>query len=89
MEELSQHRAVFSFGDKSTGTVDHCDVPGWLHPHWVKRLVQWVLDQDSAQWFLIPDFNMAFWVCVTQLLYLLRPQFPHEKMSLTVCCMVS
>lgn len=41
------------------------------------------------QWYLIPDFNMAFWFSVTELLNLLRPQSPCEKMSLTVCCMGS
>lgn len=98
MEELSQHRevgrpvrrVVFLFGGKSTGAADHCDVLGWLHTlTGVKQLVQQVLDQDSAQWYLIPGFNMAFWVGVTELFNLLRPQFPYEKMSLTVCCMVS
>ena len=98
MEELSQHRevgrpvcrVVFLFGDKSIGAADHCDVLGWLHAlAGVKRLVQWVLDQDSAQWYLIPDINMAFWFCVTELLNLSRPQFPYKKMCLTVCCMVS
>lgn len=96
MEELSQHRevgrpvcrVVFSFGDKSTGAADPCDVLGWLHTlTGVKQLLQRVLGQDSAQWYFIPAFNMAFWFSV--LLNLLRPQPPCEKMSLAVCCMVS
>lgn len=83
-------RVVFLFGDKSTGAAHHCDVLGWLHTlAGVKWLVQRVLDQDSAQWYLIPDFNMVFWFSVTELLNLLTPQLPYEKMSLTMCRMVS
>lgn len=98
MEESSQHREVerpvcrivSSFGDKSAGPAGHCDVLEWLHTlTGMKWLVQWVLDQDSAQWYLIPDFNLAFWFCVTELLNLLKPQFPYEKMSLTVCLTMS
>lgn len=83
-------RVVFSFGDKSTGAADHHDVLGWLHTlTGAKRLVQWVLDQDSAQGYLIPEFNMAFSFCDAEFLSLLWSQFPYENMSLTGYHMVS
>jgi len=90
MEELPQHRQVRSlllFGDKSIGAVDQLCVWVAAHPHW-GELVQWVLDWDSAHWYLIPDSNMAFWFCIFELLNLLRPLSPCAKRSLTVRCMV-
>lgn len=81
---------LFLFQDKSTGAADHHDVLGWLHTlAGVKWLVQWVLDQDSAQGYLIPEFNTGLWFCVTEFLSLWWSQFPSENMSLTVYDMVS